>query len=153
MSIVQAILIALVYYLGRSPFLAGPVGYYTIYRPVIGGWVVGIILGDPLTGMAVGATINLMYSRYCPCGFRRNYNRGRPCPGCSHRSHRNDHLAGKNDGKFSFRPCGRQSCGERRSGSRMDRRRTASPAVLVPAHGGSMFPGRLIWLSGSGRNH
>lgn len=68
MSIVQAILIALVYYLGRSPFLAGPVGYYTIYRPVIGGWVVGIILGDPLTGMAVGATINLMYIGFISAG-------------------------------------------------------------------------------------
>ena len=51
MSITQAVLIALVYYLGRSPFLAGPVGYYTVYRPVIGGWVVGIILGEPVTGM------------------------------------------------------------------------------------------------------
>ena len=68
MSVFQAILIAIVYYLGRSPFLAGPVGYYTIYRPVIGGWVVGIILGDPLTGMAIGATINLMYIGFISAG-------------------------------------------------------------------------------------
>lgn len=68
MSVFQAILIAIVYYLGRSPFLAGPVGYYTIYRPVIGGWVVGIILGEPLTGMAIGATINLMYIGFISAG-------------------------------------------------------------------------------------
>ena len=68
MSVIQAILIALVYYLGRSPFLAGPIGYYTIYRPVIGGWVVGIILGDPLAGMSIGATINLMYIGFISAG-------------------------------------------------------------------------------------
>lgn len=68
MSITQAVLIALVYYLGRSPFLAGPVGYYTVYRPVIGGWVVGIILGEPVTGMTIGATINLMYIGFISAG-------------------------------------------------------------------------------------
>ena len=68
MSLFQALLIGIVYFLGNSTFLLGPVGYYTLYRPLIGGFVVGIILGDPVMGTIVGATINLMYIGFISAG-------------------------------------------------------------------------------------
>ena len=63
----QAFLIGLVYYLGNATWLFG-VGYYTIYRPLVAGFVVGIILGDPVQGAIVGATINLMYLGFISAG-------------------------------------------------------------------------------------
>lgn len=68
MSLLQAALVGLVYYLGNSSFIAGPVGYYTVYRPLVGGFIVGLILGDPVTGTIVGATINLMYIGFISAG-------------------------------------------------------------------------------------
>lgn len=68
MSIFQAALLGILYYLGNSSIVAGPVGYYTIYRPLIGGFLAGAILGDPVTGLMVGATINLMYIGFISAG-------------------------------------------------------------------------------------
>lgn len=68
MSVFQAILLGILYYLGNSSIVAGPVGYYTIYRPLIGGFLTGVILGDPVTGVMVGATINLMYIGFISAG-------------------------------------------------------------------------------------
>ena len=66
-SVLQAIFIGLVYYLGNSTWLAG-VGYYTVYRPLVNGFLVGAILGDPVTGAIVGGTINLMYLGFISAG-------------------------------------------------------------------------------------
>ncbi|WP_213951047.1 PTS sugar transporter subunit IIC [Tepidanaerobacter syntrophicus] len=66
-STLQAFLIGIVYYLGNSTWLAG-VGYYTVYRPLVAGTLVGIILGDPVQGAVVGATINLMYLGFISAG-------------------------------------------------------------------------------------
>ncbi|GFN36750.1 PTS mannose/fructose/sorbose/N-acetylgalactosamine transporter subunit IIC [Tepidimicrobium xylanilyticum] len=63
----KAFLIALVYYLGNSSWLFG-VGYYTLYRPLVAGLIVGIILGDPVQGTIIGATINLMYVGFISAG-------------------------------------------------------------------------------------
>lgn len=63
----KAFLIALVYYLGSSTWLAG-VGYYTLYRPLVAGLVVGLILGEPVQGTIIGATINLMYVGFISAG-------------------------------------------------------------------------------------
>ena len=60
MSIIQALLCGLVYYVGNGSILGG-VGYYSVYRPLISGFLTGLILGDPVTGTMVGATINTMY--------------------------------------------------------------------------------------------
>ncbi len=69
MSIFQAILIGLVYYLSNSPWPFGGLGNYAIlYRPMIGGLVVGLILGDPVQGTIIGATINLMYIGFISAG-------------------------------------------------------------------------------------
>lgn len=68
MTLLQAALIGLIYYLGNSSFIAGPVGYYTVYRPLVGGFLVGLVLGDPVTGTVVGATINLMYIGFISAG-------------------------------------------------------------------------------------
>lgn len=68
MTILQALLLGLIYYLGNSSLIAGPVGYYTVYRPLIAGFLSGLVLGDPVTGTIVGATINLMYIGFISAG-------------------------------------------------------------------------------------
>ncbi len=69
MTVLQAILIAVLYYVANSPWPFGGLGNYaTIYRPMVSGLVVGIILGDPVTGTIVGATINLMYIGFISAG-------------------------------------------------------------------------------------
>ena len=64
MSILQITLIALFYalFLGPTPafsftFIAG----YTFMYPVISGTIIGFIMGDPVTGAMMGASINLIY--------------------------------------------------------------------------------------------
>ncbi|MDD3337362.1 MAG: PTS sugar transporter subunit IIC [Lachnospiraceae bacterium] len=68
MNVFQAILLGILYYLGNSSIIAGPVGYYTVYRPLVGGFLAGVVLGDPVTGTMVGATINLMYIGFISAG-------------------------------------------------------------------------------------
>ena len=69
MSVFQAILIGLLYYLANSPWPFGGLGNYAIlYRPVVGGLIVGLILGDPVKGTIIGATINLMYIGFISAG-------------------------------------------------------------------------------------
>lgn len=68
MSVFQAIILGIIYYLGNSSILAGPVGYYTVYRPLVGGFLTGLVLGDPVTGTMIGATINLMYIGFISAG-------------------------------------------------------------------------------------
>ena len=69
MSVFQAILIGLLYYIANSPWPFGGLGNYaTIYRPMVAGLVVGIILGDPVKGTMIGATINLMYIGFISAG-------------------------------------------------------------------------------------
>lgn len=60
MSVVQGILICLIYFLAMST-LSGGVGFFTFYRPLVAGFCVGVILGDPVTGTKIGAAINLLY--------------------------------------------------------------------------------------------
>jgi len=61
-NIIQAILIGVVYYLGVTgvPWLTA-LGSTIINRPLISGFLVGIILGDPVQGCIIGAAINLPY--------------------------------------------------------------------------------------------
>lgn len=63
----QAILIAFGYYLAQGPWLAG-LGFFTLYRPLVAGMLVGLILGDPAKGTVVGATINLVYLGFISAG-------------------------------------------------------------------------------------
>ncbi|WP_233242535.1 PTS mannose/fructose/sorbose/N-acetylgalactosamine transporter subunit IIC [Sporanaerobacter acetigenes] len=66
-SVLQAILIGLIYYLGTSTWLFG-VGFYTVYRPLVNGFLVGLVLGDPVQGTIIGATVNLMYLGFISAG-------------------------------------------------------------------------------------
>lgn len=64
MEIVQILLIALFAYLGSigTPWFFGTTGgFYTLGRPLISAAIVGIILGDIPTALAVGVLIQAMY--------------------------------------------------------------------------------------------
>ncbi|MEG0329596.1 MAG: PTS sugar transporter subunit IIC [Longicatena sp.] len=66
MSIIQAVLLGILYWIGEAnlPF----VGLWTVQRPLVCGWIAGIILGDPLQGAMVGASINLVYLGFISAG-------------------------------------------------------------------------------------
>lgn len=66
MSLVAAILCGIVYWLGEAnlPF----VGLWTLQRPLVCGFITGCILGQPVTGAVVGATINLVYLGFISAG-------------------------------------------------------------------------------------
>lgn len=66
-SILQAVLIALGYYLSQGPWLFG-MGFFTLYRPLVAGFIVGLILGDPGKGTLIGAAINLIYLGFISAG-------------------------------------------------------------------------------------
>ncbi len=62
-----ALLVAFFYYLSQSAWIAG-LGFWTLYRPLVGGLVVGAILGDVPTGVRTGAVINLAYLGFVATG-------------------------------------------------------------------------------------
>lgn len=66
MTLVQAILCGVVYWLavGNLPF----VGLWSLQRPLVCGTLVGCILGDPVQGAVIGATINLVYLGFMSAG-------------------------------------------------------------------------------------
>lgn len=68
-SLWQAILIGLLYYLGfnGTPWLSN-VGTTVVNRPLVAGTIVGLILGDPVKGCIIGAAINLPYLAYISAG-------------------------------------------------------------------------------------
>ncbi|MGY3748737.1 PTS mannose/fructose/sorbose/N-acetylgalactosamine transporter subunit IIC [Vagococcus acidifermentans] len=68
-SIVQSILIGLVYYLGinGTPWIT-LVGTHGWMRPLVNGTIVGLILGDPVQGCIIGAAINLPYLAFISAG-------------------------------------------------------------------------------------
>ena len=69
MTVTQAILLGILYYFANSPWPFGGLGNYAIlYRPMILGLIVGIILGNPVLGTVIGATINLMYIGFISAG-------------------------------------------------------------------------------------
>jgi PTS system mannose-specific IIC component len=68
-SVLQAFLIGIVYYLGinGTPWLTC-MGSTIIQKPLVSGLIVGIILGDPLAGAIIGAAINLPFIAYISAG-------------------------------------------------------------------------------------
>jgi PTS system mannose-specific IID component len=64
---IQAALIALAAYLAMSVWPAG-VGFFTLYRPLIGGTVVGLVLGDVRQGMVFGAALNAVHLGFISTG-------------------------------------------------------------------------------------
>ncbi|MFZ7130870.1 MAG: PTS mannose/fructose/sorbose/N-acetylgalactosamine transporter subunit IIC [Eubacteriales bacterium] len=69
-SFIQAILIGIVYYLGTvgTPWLSLLGSISVLYKPLVAGTVVGFILGDPVQGCIIGATINLPYIAFISAG-------------------------------------------------------------------------------------
>ncbi len=67
MTILQAVLLSLLYYLGNSTFILG-VNWWTLMRPLVSGFFAGVILGDPVTGAMVGAQINILYLGFIGAG-------------------------------------------------------------------------------------
>jgi PTS system mannose-specific IIC component len=63
----RAILIGLWSFFVSSTFSFG-VGFHVFMRPFVSGTVVGLILGDPMKGMIVGGTINLIYLGWISAG-------------------------------------------------------------------------------------
>lgn len=66
MSIFQAFLCGLIYFfaIGNLPF----VGLWSLQRPLVCGFITGIVLGDPLMGAMTGASINLVYLGFISAG-------------------------------------------------------------------------------------
>lgn len=66
MTVFQAVLCGLIYWIGEAqlPF----VSLWIIQRPLVNGLLTGIVLGDPVTGAVVGATINLVYLGFISAG-------------------------------------------------------------------------------------
>lgn len=67
-SLFQAILVGIGYYLSNSPWLIGNGAFFGIYRPLVAGFLVGIILGDPVEGAKIGAAINVLYLGFISAG-------------------------------------------------------------------------------------
>lgn len=69
-SLLQAFLIGVVYYLGQigTPWLSLLGSISVLYKPLVAGTVVGFILGDPVQGCIVGAAINLPYIAFISAG-------------------------------------------------------------------------------------
>lgn len=68
-SLIQALLIGVVYYLGinGTPWLT-LVGSTIIQKPLVSGLLVGIIMGDPVQGAVIGAAIQLPFIAYISAG-------------------------------------------------------------------------------------
>ena len=66
-SLLQAALIACAAYLGVSVWAFGA-GYFTLYRPLVAGTIVGLILGDVRRGMAFGAALNAIHLGFVSTG-------------------------------------------------------------------------------------
>lgn len=67
MSLPMAIIVGVMYYISMSPFL-GNLGYTVFYRPLIAGTLVGIVMGKPAEGIAIGANINVLYLGWISAG-------------------------------------------------------------------------------------
>lgn len=66
-SFVQAALIGFFYYLSWSPWCTY-VGFFTLNRPLLAGFITGIILGRPMEGALIGAGINVIYLGFISAG-------------------------------------------------------------------------------------
>ena len=67
MSLPMAIIVGVLYYISMSPFL-GNLGYTVFYRPLIAGTLVGLVMGRPAEGIAIGANINVLYLGWISAG-------------------------------------------------------------------------------------
>ncbi|MCR4407488.1 MAG: PTS system mannose/fructose/sorbose family transporter subunit IID [Anaerolineae bacterium] len=67
MNLGMAVMVGILYYLAMSPWFAD-LGFAVLYRPLVAGTLVGIVMGRPLAGMLVGANINILYLGWISTG-------------------------------------------------------------------------------------
>lgn len=68
MVVTEYFLLSILYFWASSTALSFGVGYYTVYRPVIAGYLTGLILGEPYLGMTAGAVVNIIYIDFVSTG-------------------------------------------------------------------------------------
>lgn len=68
MNLIHYFLLSLLYFWASSTALSLGVGYYTVYRPVVAGFLTGAILGEPYLGMTAGAIVNIIYIDFVSTG-------------------------------------------------------------------------------------
>ena len=62
MGVVQIIAIAIFIYLGSIGSIVGnTIGWYTLGRPLVASFIVGLIMGDVQTAMVIGVPLQIMY--------------------------------------------------------------------------------------------
>lgn len=66
-SFLMAAVVGIMYYLALSPWFAN-IGFTVLYRPLVAGTLVGIVMGRPLDGMMIGANINVLYLGWISAG-------------------------------------------------------------------------------------
>jgi mannose PTS system EIID component len=66
-NLFMAFVVGAMYYASMSPFFAN-LGFTVLYRPLIAGALVGIVMGRPAEGIAIGANINVLYLGWISTG-------------------------------------------------------------------------------------
>lgn len=66
-SLTMAIIVGVLYYIANSPWLAN-IGFAAFYRPLVAGMLVGLVMGRPAEGIAIGANINVLYLGWMSAG-------------------------------------------------------------------------------------
>jgi PTS system mannose-specific IID component len=66
-NLLMAFIVGALYYASMSPFFAN-LGFTVLYRPLIAGTLVGIVMGRPAEGIAIGANINVLYLGWISTG-------------------------------------------------------------------------------------
>lgn len=68
-SLFQAVLLGILYYLTvASPPWLGGLGSVSLRQPIVAGTIAGIILGEPVQGVIIGATINIVFLGFIVTG-------------------------------------------------------------------------------------
>ena len=113
-TLIQALLIGIVYYLGNigTPWLSLLGSISVVYKPLVAGTLVGFILGDPVQGCIIGAAIRRNRSSGpgpCRYSWNRMGNGSRSKPGSSS-NNRSSAWTARNDGLGSTYDLGRNLC-------------------------------------------
>ncbi len=67
MNFLIAAIVGIMYYLSMSPWFAN-LGFPVLYRPLVAGTLVGLVMGRPGEGIAIGANINVLYLGWISAG-------------------------------------------------------------------------------------
>ncbi len=65
MTLFQAFLCGVIYWIGNNSFARG---YFVFSKPLVAGFLVGLVFGKPLEGAMIGAQINMIYLGWIGAG-------------------------------------------------------------------------------------